>query len=109
MTAQTPGTLLVDDEVIEDPCPFSRRLQANAHVTKVPDREVFSVSPLALLADAVAPVDDFTTKRRALLHRDKERFPGHLAFGDAGVDAVTADPSDHKIRQQRSPLRVAQQ
>jgi cytochrome P450 family 144 len=98
VTAEIPGNLLLDPGVIEDPYPFYRRLQMHAPVWKVPDREVFTVSSFALLADAVARVDDFSSNMRALLYRDEEGLPGRLSFGDAGVDALaTADPPDHKM------------
>jgi cytochrome P450 len=97
VTVRIPGTLLLDPEVIEDPYPFYRQLQMHAPVWRVPDREVFTVSSFALLADAVARFDDFSSNMRALLYRDEEGLPGRLSFGDAGVDALaTADPPDHK-------------
>ena len=98
MTPDIPGTLLLDPGVIEDPYPFYRQLQMHAPVWRVPDREVFTVSSFALLADAVARVDDFSSNMRALLYRDEEGLPGRLSFGDAGVDVLaTADPPDHKM------------
>jgi cytochrome P450 len=98
VTPDIPGTLLLDPGVIEDPYPFYRQLQMHAPVWRVPDREVFTVSSFALLADAVARVDDFSSNMRALLYRDEEGLPGRLSFGDAGVDVLaTADPPDHKM------------
>jgi cytochrome P450 len=98
VTGEIPGTLLLDPGVIEDPYPFYRRLQTEAPVWRVPDREVFTVGSFALLADAVARVDDFSSNIRALLYRDEEGLPGRLSFGDAGVDVLaTADPPDHKV------------
>ena len=98
MTAEIAGTLLLDPAVIEDPYPFYRRLLMHAPVWKVPNREVFTVSSYALLADAAALVDDFSSNMRALLYRDEEGLPGRLSFGNAGVDALaTADPPDHKM------------
>jgi cytochrome P450 family 144 len=98
VTTKIPGTLLLDPEVIEDPYPFYRRLQAHAPVWRIPDREVFTVSSFALLAEAVARVDAFSSNMRALLYRDEEGLPGRLSFGEAGVDALaTADPPDHKM------------
>jgi cytochrome P450 len=98
VTLALPGTLLLDPGVIEDPYPFYRRLQMQAPIWQVPDREVFTVSSFALLADAVARVDDFSSNMRSLLYRDDEGLPSRLPFGDAGVDALaTADPPDHKM------------
>jgi cytochrome P450 family 144 len=97
MSQDIPGTLLLDPAVIDDPYPFYRRLQEHAPVWKVPGREVFIVSSFALLADAAARVEDFSSNMRALLYRDEEGLPGRLSFGDAGVDALaTADPPVHK-------------
>jgi cytochrome P450 len=93
-----PGTLLLDPGVIENPYPFYRRLQMQAPVWRVPDRDVFTVSSFELLVDAVTRVDDFSSNMRALLYRDEEGLPSRLSFGEAGVDALaTADPPDHKM------------
>jgi len=98
VSAEIPGTLLLDPGVIEDPYPFYRQLQIHAPVWNVPNRDIFTVSSFALLAEAVTRVDDFSSHMRALLYRDDEGLPSRLSFGDAGVDALaTADPPDHKL------------
>ncbi len=56
------------------------------------------MSSFALLAEAVARVEDFSSNMRALLYRDEEGLPSRLSFGAAGIDALaTADPPDHKV------------
>jgi len=72
VTVEISGTLLLDPKVIEDPYPFHRRLQMHAPVWGVSDRDVFTVNSFALVADAVARVDDFSSNMRALLYRDEE-------------------------------------
>jgi cytochrome P450 len=92
-----PGTLLLDPAVIDDPYPFYRQLREHAPVWRVPGRDVFIVTSFALLAEAAARVEDFSSNMRALLYRDEEGLPGRLSFGDAGIDALaTADPPLHK-------------
>ncbi len=98
MTEVLSGTLLLDPDVIEDPYPFYRQLQRLAPVWQVPGRDVFTVSSYALVADAVARPEDFSSNMRALLYRDDEGLPSRFSFGDAGVDALaTADPPDHAL------------
>jgi cytochrome P450 len=92
------GTQLLDPRVIDDPYPFYRKLQADAPVWQVPERDVFVVSTFGLVAEATSRVDDFSSNMRALLYRDDDGLPSRLAFGDVGVDALaTADPPVHKL------------
>ena len=98
MTHAIPGTLLLDPEVIENPYPFYRQLQAQAPVWQVPGREVLMVSSFAMVAEATSRVEDFSSNMRALLYRDAQGLPSRLSFGDVGVDALaTADPPLHKL------------
>lgn len=97
MTKDVPGTLLLDPMVIEDPYRFYRRLRMQAPVWRVPDRDVFVVTSFAMVAEAAARVEDFSSNMRSLLYRDEEELPAQLSFGDAGVDVLaTADPPLHK-------------
>ena len=99
VTLDLPGTLLLDPGEIENPYPFYRRLQMQAPVWRVPDRDVFTVSSFELLVDAVTSCRRFLVEHAcALLYRDEEGLPSRLSFGEAGVDALaTADPPDHKM------------
>jgi cytochrome P450 len=99
LTAEIPGTLLLDPNVIEDPYPFYRRLQAHAPVWQVPGTDVFVVTSFALLAEAVARVDDFSSNVHSLLYRDDDGLPARASFGgEAGVQTLaTADPPAHTV------------
>ncbi len=93
-----PGTLLLDPKVIEDPQPFYRQLRTHAPVWQVPGTDVFVVSSFAMVADAVARVEDFSSNMLYLLYRDDEGLPRRLSFGDSGVQTLaTADPPIHTV------------
>jgi cytochrome P450 len=93
-----PGTLLLDPQVIDDPYPFYRELQMHAPVWQVPGTEVFIVSSFAMVAEAVARVEDFSSNIHCLLYRDDAGLPSRLTFGSTGSDALaTADPPIHTV------------
>jgi cytochrome P450 len=85
--------------VIEDPYPFYRRLRTHAPVWHVPRTDVFVVSSFAMVADATARVEDFSSNMQCLLYRDEKGLPARLPFGgDSGVQTLaTADPPVHSL------------
>ena len=97
MTQDIPGTLLLDPQVIEDPYPFYRRLQTHAPVWQVADTDVFIVSSFAMVAEATARVEDFSSNLLALLYRDEAGLPGTFSFGSGGGVLATADPPFHAV------------
>jgi cytochrome P450 len=98
MKLDLPGTLLLDRDVINDPYPFYAQLRDQAPVWRVPGTEVFVVSTFAMLNEAAARVEDFSSNMRCLLYRDEEGLPARLSFGASGADALaTADPPIHKL------------
>ena len=98
MTDPIPGTRLLDPSVIDDPYPFYAQLRERAPVWHVPATDVFIVSSFALLTEAAARVDDFSSNMRALLYKDESGLPARLSFGESGADALaTADPPIHKL------------
>jgi cytochrome P450 family 144 len=93
-----PGTLLLDPPVIENPYPFYRRLREEAPVWHVPGTDIFVVTSFALLVEATARVEDFSSNMNFLLYRDEGGLPCRFSFGDTGYGVLaTADPPDHKI------------
>ena len=83
MPRDLPGTLLLDPQVIDDPYPFYRELQMHAPVWQVPGTEVFIVSSFAMVAEAVARVEDFSSNIHCLLYCDDAGLPSRLTFGGA--------------------------
>jgi len=95
---EIPATLLLDSQVIDDPYPFYRRLQAEAPVWQITETGLFAVSTFDLLAEAASRVDDFSSNISCLLYRDADGLPSRLSYGDAGVQALaTADPPMHAL------------
>ena len=98
MSTDIPGTLLLDPDVIDDPYPFYRRLQAEAPVWRVSGTDVVVVSTYPLIAEAASRVEDYSSHMRHLLYRSDVGLPERVPFGDAGADALaTADPPRHKL------------
>lgn len=98
MTGDFSGTELLDPKVIEDPYPFYRQLQAHAPVWRVPGTEVFVVSSFAMVAEATARVEDFSSNMKCLLYREEDGLPRRLSFGDFGIQTLaTADPPTHTL------------
>jgi cytochrome P450 len=101
MTQDLPGTLLLDPPVIENPYPFYRRLREEAPVWRVPGTDVFVVTSFALLLEAAARVEDFSSHMNFLLYRDSGGLPCRWSFGETGSYVLaTADPPDHKIHRE---------
>jgi cytochrome P450 len=98
LTANIPGNLLLDPDVLDDPYPFYARLHREAPVWQVPNTEIFVASTFDTVADATARVADFSSNMRCLLYRDEHGLPARLAFGDAGGQTLaTADPPVHTV------------
>lgn len=98
MTLEIPATLLLDSQVIDDPYPFYRRLQAGAPVWQIAETGLYAVSTFELLTEAARRVDDFSSNISCLLYRDADGLPSRLSYGDAGVQALaTADPPMHAL------------
>jgi cytochrome P450 len=98
MSTDIPGALLLDPDVIDDPYPFYRRLQAEAPVWRVSDTDVVAISTYPLIAEAASRVEDYSSHMRHLLYRGDAGLPERVPFGDAGADALaTADPPRHKF------------
>jgi cytochrome P450 family 144 len=96
VSKEISGRLLLDPAVLDDPYPFYAELHAKAPVWEIPDTGVFVVSTFALLAEAAARVEDFSSHMRCLLYRDEDGLPGRFAFGDVGEQVLaTADPPVH--------------
>jgi cytochrome P450 family 144 len=101
MKGDLVGTLLLDPPVIDNPYPFYRRLREEAPVWRVPGTDVFVVTSFALLLEATARVEDFSSNMNFLLYRDDRGLPRRLSFSDAGSYVLaTADPPDHKIHRE---------
>jgi len=111
MPTEISGTMLLDPDVLDDPYPFYRQLQASAPVWEVPGSGVFIVSTFELVAEAAARVEDFSSNMRCLLYRDESGLPGRFVFGGEGGQALaTADPPLHAIhRNAVFPELVAKQ
>jgi cytochrome P450 len=91
-------TMLLDPEVIDDPYPFYARLRDEAPVWQVSGTGLFTVSTFALVAEATARTEDFSSNLSCLLYRDEAGLPGRLSYGDAGVQVLaTADPPLHAL------------
>jgi cytochrome P450 len=101
MTEDLPGTLLLDPPVIANPYPFYRRLREEAPVWRVPGTDIFVVTSFALLVEATARVEDFSSNMNFLLYRDDRGLPCRWSFGESGGYVLaTADPPDHKIHRE---------
>lgn len=101
MTEDLPGTLLLDPPVVDNPYPFYRRLREEAPVWRVPGTDIFVVTSFALLVEATARVEDFSSNMNFLLYRDDRGLPCRWSFGESGGYVLaTADPPDHKIHRE---------
>jgi cytochrome P450 family 144 len=110
------GRLLLDDEVLENPNPFYRRLVEEAAVWRVGTSDIYAVNSHAAVSEACARVEDFSSNLVCMLYRDDEGLPARLmrAFGgDADSQILaTADPPHHAahkklISPEFSPKRIA--
>jgi cytochrome P450 len=90
------ASMLLDPAVLQDPYDFYGTLREQAPVWVVPGTDVVTVSTFALLSEAVARPEDFSSTMRCLLYRDRDGLPARLEFGDAAMPTLaTADPPVH--------------
>jgi cytochrome P450 len=109
-----PG-LLFRADVLDDPRPLHAELRRRAPVWKLAEQDTFLVSDPALIRDAVARVDDFSSNMVSMVHRgaDGRATPfAMLSFGDPGNVLAIADPPDHTrhrklLQPHLSPAAVA--
>ena len=109
-----PG-LLFRSDVLADPRPLYAELRRRAPVWKLAGQDTFLVSDPALIRDAVARVDDFSSNMVSMIHRggDGGSAPfAMLAFGDPGNVLAIADPPHHTrhrklLQSHLSPAAVA--
>jgi cytochrome P450 family 144 len=95
MSALT-ASMLLDPAVLEDPYDFYATLRTHAPVWAVPGTDVVAISTYALLSEAVARPEDFSSTMKCLLYRDQDGLPARLDFGDAAMPTLaTADPPVH--------------
>ena len=87
-----------DRSIIDDPYPFYARLRESAPVWRVPGTRTFYVAPWALVAEAVARPDDFSSNLTAVLITGPD---GHATEFDmtplgAAINVLaTGDEPDH--------------
>jgi cytochrome P450 len=90
------ASMLLDRSVLDDPYEFYRTLREDAPVWTVPGTECVVVSSFALLSEAVARTEDFSSTMQCLIYRDEQGLPGRLDFGGAALPTLaTADPPVH--------------
>lgn len=90
--------LLFRADVLADPRPLYAELRRRAPIWKLAGHDTFLVSDPALIRDAVARVDDFSSNIVSLVHRGGDGratpFP-LLPFGDPNHVLAVADPPEH--------------
>ncbi len=87
-----------DRSIIDDPYPFYTRLRAEAPVWRVPGSRTYYVAPWALVADAVARPDDFSSNLTAVLIADDHGKAAELdmtPLGPAINVLATGDEPEH--------------
>jgi cytochrome P450 family 144 len=90
------ASMLLDPTVLDDPYDFYATLRTQAPVWAVPGTDVVAISTYALLSEAVARPEDFSSTMKCLLYRDQDGLPARLDFGDAAMPTLaTADPPVH--------------
>ncbi|MDT5198849.1 MAG: hypothetical protein QOH34_371 [Mycobacterium sp.] len=90
------ASMLLDRSVLDDPYEFYRTLREDAPVWTVPGTECVLVSSFALLSEAVARTEEFSSTMQCLIYRDEQGLPGRLDFGGAALPTLaTADPPVH--------------
>ena len=95
MTSLT-ASMLLDPSVLDEPYDFYRALLQEAPIWKVPGTDVVVISSFALLSEAVARTEDFSSTMQWLLYRDADGLPARLdAAGGAMPTLATADPPVH--------------
>jgi cytochrome P450 len=90
------ASMLLDPSVLDDPYGFYRTLRENAPVWAVPGSNIVVISSFALLSQAVARTDDFSSTMQCLIYRDEDGLPARLDFGGTALPTLaTADPPVH--------------
>ncbi len=92
-----PG-LLLRAEVLDDPRPLYDVLRRDAPVWQIPGQDTFLISDPAVVKEAVARTEDFSSNIVNVLHDDGHGCPvSHRIadFGDPIHVLATADPPDH--------------
>lgn len=90
------ASMLLDPAVLQNPYAFYAMLREQAPVWMVPGTDVVAISTFALLSEAVARPEDFSSIMRCLLYRDQDGLPARLDFGEAAMPTLaTADPPVH--------------
>ncbi len=87
-----------DRSLIDDPYPFYEKLRESAPVWQVPGSRTFYVAPWALVAEAVARPDDFSSNLTAVLIADADGLPTEFdmtPLGSAINVLATADEPEH--------------
>ncbi len=109
-----PG-LLFRDDVLADPRPLYAELRRRAAICKLTGQDTYLVSDPALIRDAVARTEDFSSNMVSVIHRSSDGraapFP-MLPFGDPNNVLAVADPPDHTrhrklLQTHLSPAAVA--
>src|SRR5690606_24616244 len=67
--------MLFRADVLDDPAPFYAHLRARAPVWEVPGTRTFLVATAALVSEAVARPDDFSSNLRSLVYRGDDGCP----------------------------------
>ncbi|MBU3701145.1 MAG: cytochrome P450 [Acidimicrobiia bacterium] len=90
--------LLFSQEFIDDPAPFYEFLRAHAPVWEMPGSGTFVVSTAALVAEAVARPEEFSSNLTSLLYTDDAGLPTVFDMSHRGAAIhvlATADPPTH--------------
>jgi cytochrome P450 len=91
-------TLLLRDDVIDDPRPLYDTLRRRAPVWRLADQHSYLVSDPTLIREAVGRPKDFSSNLVSLLHRGADGCPVAFdiaPFGDPAHVLATADPPNH--------------
>lgn len=90
------ASMLLAPSVLGDPYDFYRRLRQDAPVWAVPGTDVVVISSFALLSEAVARTEDFSSTMQCLIYRAENGLPARLDFGGTALPTLaTADPPVH--------------
>jgi cytochrome P450 len=90
--------VLLRDDVVEDPRRFYDELRRRAPVWQVPGQDSYLVADPALIRDAVARTEEFSSNLVSLLHRGADGCPVAFALAplaDPIHVLATADPPIH--------------
>jgi cytochrome P450 len=88
--------MLLDPAVLQDPYDFYATLREQAPVWVLPGTDVVAIGNFALLSEAVARPEDFSSTMHCLLYRDQDGLPARLDFGKAARPTLaTADAPVH--------------